>query len=211
MPESAALELMKRRRSCREFLSDPVSREQIDVLLEAAYNAPSGSGNRGLWIIVVDDPELKAEIRKRCEPFDLAWVESRPEPLRSRLFNLTGFKKEKDYLTLAPYLLLVVSEKGNPADYPYSHESAWTAIENICLAATDLDLATLTYTPEILRTHSQRALHDLFGLGPEKRIQTIIPVGYMNQEKMPERERDTKWPDKLFLNRWDNNWKLGQS
>ena len=208
MVSSIALDLMKRRRSCREFLPNPVSKEYIDLILESAYNAPAGSGNRGLWIVVVDDAATKQELRDRCEPWDIKWVETRPEPLRSRLMHLPGFKREKDYLTICPYLLVVASAKGNSDDYPYAHESAWTAIENIVLTTVDLGLATLTYTPEIFRMNSQAALHDLFDLPEDSKIQSIMPIGYMNEEKMPPRERDTLWPEKIYHNRWDNPWLL---
>jgi iodotyrosine deiodinase len=196
-----ALDLMKARRSIREFTAEPVPRDAIEAIVEAAYQAPAGSNNRGIWIIVVDDPALKAEIRRRCEPSDEAWILSRPEPLRSRLLGLPGLKREKDYLTICPVLLVVASEVGNP-DHPYAHESAWTAIENMCLAATDLGLGTLTYTPEILRTTGQRALHDLFGLPDAKRIQAILPVGRINHAALLPRDPAPDFRPKVFRNRY---------
>ena len=65
--------------------------------------------------------------------------------MRSRLLALPGLKREKDYLTTCPVLLIVVSEVGNP-DYPYAHESAWTAIENMCLAVHELPPDTVPPT-----------------------------------------------------------------
>ncbi len=192
-------DLMRARRSIREFTPEPVDPAAIAYLVEAAYNAPAGSNNRGLYIVVVDDPALKAEVRRRCEPYDEAWVQSRPEPLHSRLLGLPGLKREKDYLTICPFLLVVCNIIGNP-DFPYSMESAWTAIENICLAATDLGLGTLTYTPEILRMKGQTALHDLFGLPAKTRVQSILPVGHIHHAKLPPRERDEAFRRKVFLN-----------
>jgi len=96
-------------------------------------------------------------------------------------------------------LSVVVSEVGN-ADYPYAHESAWTAIENMCLAATDLGLGALTYTPEILRMAGQHALHDLFGLPSKKRIQTIMPIGHINHTKLPPAEKEPNFRRKVFRN-----------
>jgi hypothetical protein len=62
---------------------------------------------------VVDDPALKAEIRRRCEPYDEEGIQSRPEPLRSRLLNLPGLKREKDYLTTCLVLLQTIMPIGH--------------------------------------------------------------------------------------------------
>jgi nitroreductase len=96
---------------------------------------------------------------------------------------------------------VVASEAGTP-DYPYAHESAWTAIENMCLAVTDLGLGTLAYTPELLRTSGQRARHDLFGLPDAKRIQAILPVGHIGHAVLPPRAPVPDFRLQVFRNRY---------
>ncbi|MEM7248385.1 MAG: nitroreductase family protein [Acidobacteriota bacterium] len=192
------LELARERRSTRAFKSDPVPHELIAQVTEAAYNAPAGSGHRGLWIVVVEDEAQRRLLRERCEPWDMKWVESRPEPLRTRIKELPGFQREKVFLTEAPVLLVVCNEPRN-SNYPYPIESAWTAIENICLAATDLGLGTLTYTPEISRLQGQQSLHDILGLPREKRVQAVMPLGYPDTERLGEREREPDFKSKVFL------------
>lgn len=61
-----------------------------------------------------------------CEPYDEEWIQSRPEPLRSRLLNLPGLKREQDYLRLCPVLLVAVKEPAfrrkilrNTYEHPY--------------------------------------------------------------------------------------------
>ena len=200
MRYETALDLIKAGRSIREFTDEAISREAIEYILDAAYHAPAGSNNRGIWIIVVDEPALKAEVRRRCEPYDEQWIQSRPEPQRSRLL---GLKRDKDYLTICPVLLVVVSEVGNP-DYPCAHESAWTAIENMCLAVTDLGLGTVTYTPGILRMAGQQAPHDLLGLPDKKRIHAIMPIGHINHAKLPPVTKEPDFRRKIFRNRYEN-------
>ena len=194
---SRLLDLARRRRSVRAFLPEPVPRELLEQVLESAYNAPAGSGNRGLWIVVVEDEAQRRALRERCEPWDREWVASRPEPLRTRLRALPGFGDEKVFLTEAPVLLVVCNEPRNP-DFPYPVESAWTAIENICLAATDLGLGTLTYTPEISRLKGQKEMHDLLGLPPTKRIQAVMPLGYADDARLGDREREPDFRSKVF-------------
>ena len=54
------LELLKTRRSIRQFTDEPVSREDLDKLLKAALLAPSGMGKQPVECIVVQDRETIA-------------------------------------------------------------------------------------------------------------------------------------------------------
>jgi nitroreductase len=57
------LACIKERRSVRKFTDEPVSREQIIRLLEAAVWAPSG-GNRQTWrFVAVDQPETVRKVK----------------------------------------------------------------------------------------------------------------------------------------------------
>ena len=55
----AMLDLIKHRKSVREFLDVPVERERIMMCLEAARLAPSESNSQPWRFIVIDDMELK--------------------------------------------------------------------------------------------------------------------------------------------------------
>jgi nitroreductase len=59
------MEVIRDRRSIRKYKSTPVSKEDIEYVLEAARLAPSW-GNRQCWrYIVVDDEELRRRITMR--------------------------------------------------------------------------------------------------------------------------------------------------
>ena len=49
------IELMRKRRSVRLFLRDPVSAEQRDIILEAMLRAPSAWGIQNWRLFVVED------------------------------------------------------------------------------------------------------------------------------------------------------------
>jgi nitroreductase len=55
MPESSLLNLLRKRRSIRKFTSQPIDRNDLDVLLEAAVRAPTSRGLNPWEFIVVDD------------------------------------------------------------------------------------------------------------------------------------------------------------
>ena len=57
MDKDALLELLKTRRSIRKFKPDPVPKEQVEMILEAARWAPSGDNAQPWRFVVVTDPE----------------------------------------------------------------------------------------------------------------------------------------------------------
>jgi len=59
-----ALEAIKGRRSIREFTDEPISKEILTEILDAARWAPSGGNRQGWRFVVVTDPQVKEMIRK---------------------------------------------------------------------------------------------------------------------------------------------------
>ena len=86
----ALLDLIRQRKSVREFLDKPVEREKIEMCLEAARLAPSESNSQPWRFIVVDDKELKDRL---C---DAAF---------GGLYFINNFCKT------APVIVAVISEK----------------------------------------------------------------------------------------------------
>ncbi len=56
--------LMARRRSVRRYKKEPVPRETLERLVDAATKAPSGCNQQGWVFVVADDPAVKAQIAK---------------------------------------------------------------------------------------------------------------------------------------------------
>src|SRR5215212_6932242 len=51
----------------RAFLPDPIPREQVERIARVIRRAPSGGFSQGQSIVVVTDPETRAEIARRFE------------------------------------------------------------------------------------------------------------------------------------------------
>ena len=58
------LEHITARRSIRKFTAEPVSRNTVQTLLEAAMAAPTASNRRPWVFVVVDEPERLAVVRR---------------------------------------------------------------------------------------------------------------------------------------------------
>ena len=57
---------MKNRRSTRDFLNKEVPEEKLNLILKAGRLAPSGADQKPYVYIVVDDMNLKKEIKQYC-------------------------------------------------------------------------------------------------------------------------------------------------
>ena len=61
------IKLLMERKSVRQFVQEPMPREDVEAILNAAVQAPS-AGNMTLWTIInVTDPQKKAALAKSCD------------------------------------------------------------------------------------------------------------------------------------------------
>ena len=61
------IRLLEERKSVRQFVQEPMPREDVETILSAAVQAPS-AGNMTLWTIInVTDPEKKLALSKSCD------------------------------------------------------------------------------------------------------------------------------------------------
>lgn len=71
------LELLSSRRSIRKFKEEPVSKEKIDLLVEAALRAPSSRSLNPWEFIVVTDKKRLAELAD-CKPHGASFLKEAP-------------------------------------------------------------------------------------------------------------------------------------
>ena len=67
---------LDRRRTIRDFKDDPVPRNVIENCLKAADTAPSGANQHPWHFVVVEDQEIKSEIRKLAEEEEREFYEN---------------------------------------------------------------------------------------------------------------------------------------
>ncbi len=167
------------RRTVRDFSSQPVPDEVIDLAVEAAASAPSGANMQPWKFVVVRDPELKRRIREAAEKEEYENYHGRmPEEWLRALAPLqTGWHKE--FLELAPLLIVVFKEDygldadGNRVTHYYVNESVGIACGFLLAALNAAGLATLTHTPSPMGF-----LRDILGRPRNEKAYLLIPVGY---------------------------------
>jgi 5,6-dimethylbenzimidazole synthase len=162
---------MKERRSCRNFMSDPVDEATIEKILESATWAPSPLNSQPWEFIVVTNKEIKEKIfseGERCRTWALEksgwkWLGSYP----------------LDFLRSSPVIIAVVGDpKKSGVDMfteegPMGYQAACAAaIQNIHLAAYALGLSSLWFT-----LFDKKAIREILGIVPEKTPLALICLG----------------------------------
>jgi nitroreductase len=171
---------LNRRRSVRDFSPEPVPRELIELAIRTAATAPSGAHRQPWRFVAVDDPEIKAAVRRAAEEEERTSYEGgRFPPEWLEALAPLGTTWEKPHLTEAPWLVVVFEElhghhpDGRKRKNYYVKESVGIACGLFVAALHHMGLATLTHTPSPMRF-----LGDLLGRPANEKAFVVFPVGY---------------------------------
>lgn len=180
----AFLERLARRRSVREFASDPVSGKLIEIAISAANTAPSGANRQPWHFVAVSNPTVKAEIREAAEAEEREFYEGgRAAEAWLEALAPLGTGWEKPFLETAPWLVVVFkqifsrTEDGTRETNYYVNESVGIACGMLISALNEMGLATLTHTPQPMRFLSR-----ILGRPDNERPFILFPVGYPHPE-----------------------------
>jgi iodotyrosine deiodinase len=168
-------DIMRRRRSVREFSTRPVPRSVIERVILTAGTAPSGAHKQPWRFVAVDDPALKRRIRVAAEVEEREFYQRRasPEWLADLAPLQTG--PEKPFLEAAPWLIVIfkLMKADDGSQVYYVNESVGVAAGLLIAAIHHAGLVTLTHTPSpmgFLTKILQRPSHE--------RPFLLLPVGY---------------------------------
>lgn len=175
---------MRKRRTVRQFSTDPVPFELIENAIAVAGTAPSGANQQPWTFVVVSDLAVKRQIREAAEEEERAFYEGRaPQEWLDALAHL-GTDEIKTHLTDAPYLIVcfrqpfgfrVDLETGETRKikHYYSDESMGIAVGMLLSALHISGLVTLTHTPSPMRF-----LAEVLNRPDNERAYVLIPAGY---------------------------------
>jgi nitroreductase len=192
------------RKSIRDFKPDPVSKELIGQVLEAAIKAPSNS-NRQPWEFLVAtgntlaklvagiDEAIKrgGQVRRELMTRDEHWPA--PEPGTARSNELmrgmveaaraagvapAEFIRSNFRFFGAPCVVVVLMDKGYGTG---SLVSVGAAIENLLLAAHDLGLASCWM---MIPLEFSEVFRSLFSIPEGKYLVSTVAMGYASASKI---------------------------
>lgn len=174
MPEPGIFETLYAQRAIRRFTSDPVPREAIERIIEAATHAPSG-GNRQPWaFVIVTDPAKKERI---AEWYHEGWlVRYASDPSRPRNAVYRSAEHLAEHLAETPVLIFPCISPGGGRSPSFSTgASIYPAAQNLMLAATALGIGTVITT---FHMDQETELKALLGIPDGYVSACMIAMGY---------------------------------
>lgn len=148
------LEMMKKRRTVREFSDAPVAREVIENAILTAGRAPSGANKQPWHFVAISNAELKHKLRLAAEEEEREFYGGRASEEWLDDLAPFGTDEHKPFLEIAPWLIAVFrqpygldAETGDKETHYYVHESVGLAAGMLITSLHNAGLATLTHTP----------------------------------------------------------------
>ena len=185
--------LIKKRRSVRDFKKDVIDFEIIQNAILAAGTAPNGANLQPWHFVVIKNKSIKKKIRKAAEIEEKEFYEKKAPKEWLDALKPLGTDKNKSFLEEAPYLIAVfekkhsIKNKKKVKNY-YVKESVGiaTGILISCLHFSGLSMLTHTPSPmNFLNTILKRPVNEkpfvLLVVGKPK-DNCMIPVFAKNKK-----------------------------
>ena len=182
---------LNRRRTVRDFSDAPVPRAVVEDIVRTASSAPSGAHKQPWTFCVVEDPEIKRQIREAAEREEYENYHGRMSEAWLADLEKFGTDWHKPFLTTAPYLIVVfkkaydVDAAGERHKNYYVNESVGIACGFLIAAIHHAGLVTVTHTPSPMNF-----LQRVLGRPENERPYLLLPVGLPAQgARVPVIER----------------------
>ncbi len=184
-------------RSIRRFRPDPISTEDLELILEAAVKAPSGGNRQPTRFLVLNDARIVKEFgalyreawwaKRRDE--QRPWTSREEIPPEDR--GSVAAARLADEIQDAPCIVLALSTGKGQAS------SVIPGVQNLMLAARALGIGSV---PTTLHAQVMERVYALLRIPDDMDFHLCIPLGYPRGKFGPTRRRSTA--ETTYLNRW---------
>lgn len=210
----ATMKVILDRRSIREYTADPVSDQDIDLILEAARQAPSGENAQPWRFIVVKDADTRKKLgaiagggsgRRFTAEFVTKKMQERFASLEDEAKKKAAFEKLTSgqvsaFLADAPIDLIIVGKK-DVWDLPFDTSAS---IENILLMVTALGLGACWVIAPCIDIRDEERIKDLFSIPQGYKAISIISIGHPTRPHRPRPRLSLK--EIVFSEKWGENY-----
>ena len=170
---------MAARRSIRSFLPDTPPPYQLREILEAGRMAPSGGNKQACHFLVIQSPDILAELSQRAVAA-FAQMEASPDTYESLASSIRKAKQGAyDFLYGAPVLVLVA----NLIYHGNAMADSACALENMMLAAAGFGLGSC-WINQIRWLRDEPSIRSYLlslGMAPEETIYGGVALGLPKQ------------------------------
>jgi nitroreductase len=168
-------EAIQKRHSYRgEFRETPVPRSDLEKIVQAGIQAPSGCNEQVVSFVIIDDPQLLGQI---------AEIIDKPVCATARAM-----------------IACVIDPRPVYNELSFATEDCAAAVENMLLAITALGYSSVWLDGVLRRENRAARIGELIGVPPDRVVRIILPVGVAlepgtQREKLP-------FNDRAWFNRW---------
>ncbi len=166
---------IQKRRSIRKFTDQPVEKEKLDIIIEAALRAPSSMG-RDPWEFVVIDDKTTLEKLSQAKPHGAAFLKG------AALGIAVCADKNKSDVWIE--------------DTSIASTHIYLAAESLGLGCCWIQLRKRNYSDD--KTASEYAA-SVLNLPENMEILSIMAMGYPAEEKTPHKKESLKY-DRIHTN-----------
>jgi nitroreductase len=186
---------MRRRRTVREFSSEPIPPSVIEDAILAAGTAPSGANMQPWHFVVIQDPAVKHRVREAAEVEERDFYDGRASEEWLRALEPFGTDANKPFLETAPALIAIFGERsgrdedGRKVKHYYVPESVGIATGFLLAALHHAGLVALTHTPSPMGF-----LNEICGRLETDKPFLLLVVGYPADDCRVPRQGGIKRP-----------------
>ena len=191
----ATMKVIQDRRSIRDYTDEPVSDQDLDMILESARLAPSGENAQPWRFVVVKDPTTRKRVgalagggsgRRFTAEFVTKKMQERFTSLQDEEKKKAAFQKltsgqVSTFLAAAPVNIVVCGRK-DVWDLPYDTSAA---IENMLLMATALGLGACWVIAPCIDIRDEEQIKELLGVPEGFKVISIISIGHPTRPHRP--------------------------
>ena len=192
----ATMKVIQDRRSIREWTEEPVSEDDIALILEAGRQAPSGENSQPWRFIMVKDPAMRKKMaglagggsgRRFTAEYVTHQMQERFAGLKDEAKKKAAFEKLTSgqvsaFCENAPLIIMVCGKK-DVWDMPFDTSAA---IENMLLMITALGLGACWVIAPCFDVRDEERTKELLGVPEGFKAVSLISIGHMTR---PHRQR----------------------
>lgn len=191
----AAIKIIQDRRSIRDYTDEPVAESDLDLILEAGRQAPSGENAQPWRFIIVRDDTTRTLLGEIAgggsgRRFTAEYVTKKmherftaleDEEKKKAVFEKLTSGKVSAFLANAPVNIVVCGKK-DVWDLPYDTSAA---IENMLLMVTALDLGACWVIAPCTDVRDEERLKALLDVPEGFKIISVIAIGHPTRPHRP--------------------------
>ena len=204
MDQMDLFEAMFSQRQITRFKPDPVPREAIEKIIDAAIKAPSGGNTQPWHFVAITDRDLIARIGGIYKELWLGARGTQAEPGETPVYRAARYLA--NHMPDVPAMILICADHsanytpGQPLERGRHASSIWLAVQNLFLAARALGLGTRLTTTHIRR---EQEIKDMLGLPEYIETVCLTPLGYPRGRFGPTDRKPAS--DVSSYNRWGSH------